>query len=141
LGKLLLRLAVGGLMLLHGLAKLKGISGISDLLKANGLPDWIAYGVYVGELLAPVLVLVGFWTRPAALIIALDMAFALWLVHRNQFMDLNPQTGGWAVELPMFYLVTALSLCFLGAGRISVSGIIKRSMAEEPAKPAAAPVR
>jgi putative oxidoreductase len=140
LGKLLLRLAVGGLMLFHGIAKLKGISGVSDLLKANGLPDWLAYGVYAGELLAPVLVLIGFWTRPAAFVIAIDMGFALWLMHRNDFMKLN-EFGGWAVELEMFYLVGALALCFLGAGRIGVSGIIKRGMAEETPKPAAAPVR
>ncbi len=49
-GKFLLRLAVGGLMLFHGLHKLfAGIDGISGMLIAKGLPGFIAYGVLVGE--------------------------------------------------------------------------------------------
>ncbi|HIE8860294.1 TPA: DoxX family membrane protein [Klebsiella quasipneumoniae subsp. similipneumoniae] len=48
-GKLLLRLAVGGLMLFHGLHKLlDGVDGISGMLAAKGLPGFIAYGVLVG---------------------------------------------------------------------------------------------
>lgn len=53
-GKLLLRLAVGGLMLFHGLHKLiDGVDGISGMLVAKGLPGFIAYGVLVGEVVAP----------------------------------------------------------------------------------------
>ncbi len=49
-GKFLLRLAVGGLMLFHGLHKLfDGVDGISNMLIAKGLPGFIAYGVLVGE--------------------------------------------------------------------------------------------
>ncbi len=48
-GKLLLRLAVGGLMLFHGIHKLiDGVDGISGMLAAQGLPGFIAYGVLVG---------------------------------------------------------------------------------------------
>ena len=50
LGKLLLRLAVGGLMLFHGLHKLfGGVGFISGMLVEKGLPGFIAYGVFVGE--------------------------------------------------------------------------------------------
>ncbi len=56
-GKLLLRLAVGGLMLFHGIHKLiDGVDGISGMLAAQGLPGFIAYGVLVGEVVAPLLV-------------------------------------------------------------------------------------
>ena len=49
-GKLLLRLAVGGLMLFHGIHKLiDGVDGISGMLAAQGLPGFIAYGVLVGK--------------------------------------------------------------------------------------------
>ena len=52
-GKLLLRLAVGGLMLFHGIHKLiDGVDGISGMLAAQGLPGFIAYGVLVGEVVA-----------------------------------------------------------------------------------------
>ena len=57
-GKLLLRLAVGGLMLFHGIHKLiDGVDGISGMLAAQGLPGFIAYGVLVGEVVAPCLLI------------------------------------------------------------------------------------
>jgi putative oxidoreductase len=53
-GKLLLRLAVGGLMLFHGLHKLfGGVGFISGMLVEKGLPGFIAYGVLIGEVVAP----------------------------------------------------------------------------------------
>lgn len=52
-GKLILRVCVGGLMLFHGIFKLQyGIDGVTGLLESRGLPTFMAYGVYVGEILA-----------------------------------------------------------------------------------------
>ena len=79
-GKLLLRLAVGGLMLFHGMHKLiGGVDGISGMLVAKGLPGFIAYGVLIGEVVAPVLIVLGILTRPAALVLAFTMIVA-WLM-------------------------------------------------------------
>ena len=76
-GKLLLRLAVGGLMLFHGIHKLiDGVDGISGMLAAQGLPGFIAYGVLVGEVVAPCLLILGVLTRPAALVLAFTMVVA-----------------------------------------------------------------
>ena len=70
-GKLILRLALGILILLHGIAKLSsGVSGVGGMLASHGLPSALAYLVYVGEIVAPALVIIGFYTRPAAWIIA-----------------------------------------------------------------------
>ena len=80
LGKLLLRLAVGGLMLFHGLHKLfGGVGFISGMLVEKGLPGFIAYGVLIGEVVAPILIIVGLFTRPAALVQAFTMIVA-WLM-------------------------------------------------------------
>lgn len=69
LGILILRLSVGILMLLHGIAKLShGAEGIEQMLAASGLPSFIAYGVYVGEVIAPLLIILGLGTRAAAAI-------------------------------------------------------------------------
>jgi len=122
LGKLLLRLVLGILILLHGVAKiLDGPAFIISSVTAAGLPAQLAYLVYVGEVLAPILLIVGIWSRPAALVIAGNMAFAFFLVHMKQLASLNDQ-GGWALELQGMFLVTALALVFLGAGRFSVGG-------------------
>ena len=66
-GKLVLRLALGILVLLHGVAKLQGGTGfLHPMLGALGLPTWFAYGVYIGEIVAPIMVILGLFTRVGA---------------------------------------------------------------------------
>jgi len=121
-GKLLLRLTIGILILLHGIAKLRGGLGpVTDLLTQHGLPAGVAYLVYVGEVLAPLLVIIGLWTRPAAFVIAINMLTALALAQAHQITMLN-QHGGWAIELEGVYLFGALAIALLGAGRLSAGG-------------------
>lgn len=116
-GKLILRLTLGILLLLHGLARLKtGVGFIGSMLASNGLPESIAYLVYVGEILAPAALILGIWTRPAALIVMINMLFAIGLAHMNELFTLN-KTGAWALELQGLFLFGALAVVFLGAGR------------------------
>ncbi|RZT42058.1 DoxX family protein [Cupriavidus agavae] len=122
-GKAILRIALGVLILLHGIAKLMSGPGfVEQVVTQAGLPAFVAYGVYIGEVLAPVLLIIGLWTRAAALIVAINMLFALGLVHAKQFGEMA-NTGGWALELQGMYLAAALAVAFLGAGRLSVGGI------------------
>lgn len=121
-GKLLLRLAVGLLMLSHGLFKIgTGPGFVVGLVEGLGLPGVLAYFVYVGEIVAPLLMIVGFWTRPAALVVAINMVVALVLVHTGHFFSMTKQ-GGWALELQGLFLFGALAVALLGAGRYSVGG-------------------
>lgn len=121
-GKFLLRLAVGGLMLFHGLHKLfSGIDGISGMLIAKGLPGFIAYGVLVGEVIAPCLIILGILTRPAALVLAFTMIVAWLMVGINETWALD-KTGAWAIESLVYFFIGALAVAFLGAGRFSVAG-------------------
>lgn len=121
LGRLLLRLGLGGCMLFHGVAKLiGGIDGISQLVTSHGLPAFLAYGVYVGEVVAPVLVILGFYSRIGALLIAVNLLVAIGLVHVADLFKLA-DTGGWAVELQALYLVTAIALALIGPGRFSIN--------------------
>ena len=119
-GKLLVRLAVGGLMLFHGVSKLvNGIGWLEGLLGSLGIPGFIGFGVYIGEVIAPVLIIAGYRTRLAGLLVAFDMVAALLLVHRSELFSIKPSGGGWAIELNAFFLLASLSLFFLGAGRYS----------------------
>jgi len=81
----------------------------------------VGYLVYLGEVIAPILLIVGVWSRLAALIIAGNMVFAVVLVHTKQLFTLN-ETGGWSLELQGMFLVAALALVLLGAGRFSIGG-------------------
>ncbi|MET0541586.1 MAG: DoxX family protein [Variovorax sp.] len=121
-GKLILRLALGVLILLHGVAKLSGGVGyIAGLLTSHGLPSALAYLVYIGEIVAPVLLIVGIYTRPAAWITVINMLVAIALVHMKDLSSLG-KNGGWALELQGMFLFAALAVAFLGAGRFSVGG-------------------
>jgi putative oxidoreductase len=121
LGRLLLRLTLGGCLILHGIAKLQGgVAGIGQALAANGLPAFVAYGVYVGEIVAPVLVILGFYSRIGSVLIAINMLFAIGLMHRADLFKMG-EHGGWALELQAFYLFTALALALMGPGRYSIN--------------------
>ncbi|WP_075792145.1 DoxX family protein [Massilia putida] len=122
-GKLVLRVVLAILILFHGVSKvIGGIGFIAGMLAKAGLPAAFGYLVYIGEVVAPVLILLGLFTRAAALIVVVNMIVALLLVHTSQFFSLS-NTGGWALELQGMYLGTAVALALLGAGRYSIGGI------------------
>lgn len=117
LGKLIVRLTLGGLMLFHGIAKLfGGIGGIEGMLASYGIPGIFGYGVFIGELVAPIMVILGYYTRIGALLIVFNMLVAIALAHGGELMALG-RSGGWALELQGFFLFIALALVFLGPGR------------------------
>jgi putative oxidoreductase len=126
LAKLLLRVTLGGLVLFHGFAKIVRFHDYApNLVSRAGWPSELGYLVYAGEVVAPLMLILGLWTRPAALIVAINMTVAFLLVHTHQFFTLA-STGGWALELQCMYFVTALVIALLGAGRHSVGGTAGR---------------
>ncbi len=121
LGKLLLRLTLGVLMLFHGYAKItKGVSGIETSLISLGLPAWVAYGAYIGEVIAPLLLIAGYYARVGGVIIVIHMIFAITLSHSKQLFDLS-RSGGWALELQGFFLLTGLVILLIGPGRFGLN--------------------
>ena len=120
--KLLLRVSLGVLILLHGLTKIAaGPTAILGLVAKAGVPEAFGYLVYVGEVVAPLLVIIGLWTRPAAIVIAINMVVAVLLIHAGQLFTLGRE-GGWALELQGLYLIVAVVVAMLGAGRYSLGG-------------------
>lgn len=120
-GKLVLRLALGILILFHGIAKLQsGVGGMAPMLAGVGLPPWVAYGVYVGEIVGPVMVILGLFTRTGAFLIFVNMLFAIFLVHRPELLQFGKQ-GGWALELQGMFLFAALAITFMNPGRYAVT--------------------
>ena len=121
-GKLVLRVVLAVLLLFHGVSKvIGGVGMIAGMLAKAGVPPAVAYLVYVGEVVAPLLILAGLFTRAAALIVVVNMIVALLLVHTGQFFSLA-DTGGWALEWQGMYLGSAVALALLGAGRYSIGG-------------------
>ncbi|PJJ97303.1 GntR family transcriptional regulator [Lysobacteraceae bacterium NML91-0213] len=121
LGRLLLRLAVGVLVLLHGLAKLRtGVRGIERMVEAHGLPGELAWLVLVGEIVAPLMLIIGLHARIGGVLVAINMLVAIFLVHMGDLGRLN-SSGGWAVELQLMFLAGAVAVALLGPGRFSAN--------------------
>lgn len=122
-GKLVLRVVLGVLLLFHGVFKLQnGVGWMNGLLANHGLPAFLAYGSYIGEVLAPVLLILGLYTRIAGLAVVGLMVTAVLLVHAGDFAKIN-SSGGWQLELQAFFFFNAIAVMFLGAGRYSMGGV------------------
>ncbi len=121
IGLFILRVTVSVPMLFHGLSKItSGVSFIQGTLIENGWPGWFAYGVYIGEIVAPILLIIGWRTRIAAFVFAFNMIFATFLVHSDDIFKLGSH-GEWAIELQALYIFAAVVLIFTGSGKIAIS--------------------
>lgn len=120
-GLLILRVTFGIMLLLHGLSKIKnGVEFIKNSLAGHGLSEIIAFGVFLGEVVGPLMIIIGFRTKIGALLMTINMMVALFLVHANQIFALSVN-GGWAVEKPALFLFGAVTLLFTGGGKYAVS--------------------
>ncbi len=118
--KLILRLAVGFLVLLHGIYKLQNpgaVDFVGGAFAAVGLPTALAYLVFIGEVIAPLMLIVGYQTRIAALLVGITMVVAILLVHTGDLFTLAEMGGGYALELQAMFLAGAVAIFGLGAGK------------------------
>ena len=93
---------------------------MTPILGGAGLPAWFGYGAYVGEIVAPLLVIFGLFARTGAFLIFVNMMFAIFLMHRSEIFALT-KNGGWALELQGLFLFAALALVFMNPGRYAVT--------------------
>jgi putative oxidoreductase len=120
IAKLLLRIAAG-IMLFHGIHKmLHGIDGIKALVAGSGLPQFFAYGIFLGEVVAPLMILAGFYSRAAALLMAFTMLNAIFLAHGGEIFSLGKH-GAPAIELPLLYLLLSIAVALFGPGKFSIN--------------------
>ena len=120
IAKLLLRVSLGGLILFHGVHKvIYGIDAIELLLVDGGFPKILAYGVYVGELIAPIFVILGLYARVASLVIMFNMFMAIFLAYG--FTLSLSKYGGVSIESPLLFFILSLLLFLLGSGKYSVN--------------------
>lgn len=108
----ILSIGLGILLLFHGVDKvMNGIGVIEKLLNGVHVPysQYVSYGVYVGEVVAPLLLIFGKYIRASGAIIAFNMVVAIFLVHQEDILTIE-KYGAWSIEVPMLYLIAGLTL-------------------------------
>ena len=121
IAKLLLRVTVGIMILFHGFEKIiHGINGVKHLTVSSGLPEFFAYGVYIGEVAVPVFIILGLYARVASLVLALNMSMAIFLAYESSLFSLGKH-GAPVIELSLLYLVASISIFLLGSGKYAVN--------------------
>lgn len=119
IGFLIIRVTAGGLLLFHGIHKLQtGLEEQMGMIAAKGIPTFFMYFVYVSEVLAPVLIILGIFTRLSAASIVVTILVVLYVVPFPVFV--LGEHGELMAETHLFYLLVPLALCFTGPGRFSV---------------------
>jgi putative oxidoreductase len=116
LGLLLLRLALALVFFSHGYPKLTHSgAGMQGFFVQHGLPGYFVYISGVLEVFGSALLVLGLFTRAAALLLAIEMGVAIWKVH---------SAGGYLAihdyEFPMALLTASFALATVGAGLVSL---------------------
>lgn len=107
-------------MLFHGVEKLvNGIAWLPGQLSSRGLPAELAFGVYLGEVVAPLLLILGVAMRSSAIMVVFTMVIAVYVVHPTDLLALG-EHGEYALEVHVLYAAGAIAAALLGPGRFSV---------------------
>lgn len=121
LGIMILRVTLGILMLFHGVAKLRfGTGVVEGIFEQHGIPGALAYLAYLGEVFAPLLLIIGWRTRIAAAVVAGTMLVAVFTAMADKIATIT-EVGAWGLEVPALYFFGALALIFTGGGRYAAS--------------------
>jgi putative oxidoreductase len=124
LALLVMRLTLGSIMTVHGYHKVfGGLQHFAHMVGGMGIPQWLGYVAAFTELLGGLLIIAGFFTRPAALAICIDLSVAIWKVHLHNGMMGAPDHPGF--EFPLAAATIAFALIFLGAGPIAIDHVLR----------------
>ena len=133
-GIALLRVVTGIIFLMHGQQKLFefGIGGVSGMMTGLGVPapGFMAIVVTLVELVGGIALIVGAFTRIAALLVAIDVLVAFFLVHLpNGFFATN---GG--VELVLMLATVGVTLILTGPGAMALDSVLPVERRLQPTK-------
>lgn len=119
-----MRLTLGSIMTVHGYHKVfGGLQHFAHMVGSMGIPAWLGYVSAFTELLGGLLLIVGFFTRPAAFAVCINLCVAIWKVHLHNGLMGSPDRPGF--EFPLAAATLAFALIFFGAGAISIDHVLR----------------
>lgn len=118
-GATLSRLSLGSVLLSHGLLKVLvfTVPGTVGYFESLGLPAIAAYLTIFAEIVGGTAILLGFYTRLAALLSLPLLLGALW-AHSGNGWVFSADGGGW--EFPLLLLALAVIVAVQGAGAFAL---------------------
>lgn len=123
----MIRIAVGAILLVHGIGKIKtGIGGLAGYLGHVGLapPVPLAVVVYINETIGAVCIILGLFTRFFAASIAIELAVALWIVHYAK--GFGASSGGY--EYVLMWGIVMFAIALRGGGPYSLDRVIGKEL-------------
>jgi putative oxidoreductase len=124
LALLLIRLSLGAIMVAHGYHKVfGGLHHHAQMVAGLGLPAWLGYVSAFTEFIGGLMILAGFFTRPAAFAVFINLAVAVGKVHWHNGLMGSPDRPGY--EFPLAAATLAFALIFFGGGPIALDHILR----------------
>jgi len=120
IGLLLLRFVLGLIFLYHGYPKLiHPTEAMRDFFLSHGLPGYLLNVAGILECFGSALLFLGLFTRPAALLLTIEMSVAIWKVHSVRgFMAVKEY------EFPLALAAGCFVLATVGAGLFSADHVV-----------------
>jgi len=124
LALVVMRLALGAVMLAHGYQNLfRHLHDHVHFVTSLGIPAWLGYVSSVAEFFGGLFIVVGFFTRPAAVALCIDLLVAISKAHwHNGLMGSSDHPG---FEFPLALAALAFALIFFGAGPIALDHVLR----------------
>ncbi len=124
LALLIMRLALGIIMIAHGSHKVfGGLHHHAQVVASLGLPAWLGYVSAFTEFIGGILILAGFFTRAAAFAVFIDLLVAVLKVHWHNGLIGSPDRPGY--EFAMAAAALAFGLVFFGGGPIAIDHVLR----------------
>jgi len=117
---LALRVCLGIIFVYHGYPKLvHANAGMGEFFVMHGLPRYFVSVAGILECFGALLLVLGLFTRPVALLLAIEMGVAIWKVHSGHgYMAVKEY------EFPLAVGAACFALAAVGAGAISVDYLV-----------------
>lgn len=120
LGKFLLRIAVAIIMIFYGIFRFKNNLGVfHELIVSLGMPSFFEYTTYLRDFFVPLMLITGVRVRLASLFVIVTMSFAVFSQNYSETIVLN-EVNLISIDLQVFYIIVALAILFLGAGKYAI---------------------